>query len=277
MFRDITIGQYYPGDSIIHKTDPRVKILGVIVYIALLFIIDNIWELILPAAMLFILIRISKVPISYILRGLKMLAVLIAFAVVFNLLFTEGENVLWKWWAFTISREGILRAGFFAARLILVVLGASMLTYTTTPTTLTSGLEKALSPVGKLGFPVHELAMMMSIALRFIPILTEEINKIIKAQLARGADFESGGLIKKAKGMIPILIPLFVQAFKRASDLATAMEARCYNGGSGRTKMHPLKYKRSDIISYSVIFAALAFMIFVRIAADRAGIPGRVS
>lgn len=269
MFRDITIGQYYPGNSILHRLDPRVKLLGVIVYVAILFIINNIWTLIFPAAILIALIAVSKIPVSYILKGMRMLIFLMAAAVFFNVLFTEGEHMIWRWWILKVSYEGILRAVFFAVRLMFVVVGASMLTYTTTPTTLTNGLEKVFSPLKKIHFPAHELAMMMSIALRFIPILAEEMNKIIKAQLARGADFESGGLVRKARGMVPILIPLFISAFRRASDLATAMEARCYHGGDGRTRMHPLRYKTRDKASYVLILFALLLMIAMRILTDR--------
>lgn len=264
MFRDITVGQYYPSDSIIHKLDPRVKLLGVVVYIAALFVINNIWGLVLLGIVLAVLIKVSKVPISVMIRGLRMLVFLMLIAVFFNLFFTDG-NILWSWWIFKISTEGILRSLFFGFRLVFVVLGSSLLTYTTTPTTLTEGLEKVFRPLKKIHFPGHELAMMMSIALRFIPILSEEVNKIIKAQLARGADFETGGVLKKAKGMIPILIPLFISAFRRASDLATAMEARCYHGGEGRTQMNPLTYKKRDRIAYIIVAAYLAFVIAARV------------
>ena len=276
MFRDITIGQYYPSGSVLHRLDPRVKLLGVLVYVAMLFVVNNIWGLIFPAAILAVLIIISKVPLSYILRGMKMLVFLIIFAVFFNLFFTEGEHMIWKWWIFKFSYEGILKAVFFTVRLMFVVVGASMLTYTTTPTTLTNGMEKVMSPLRVIHFPAHEIAMMMSIALRFIPILSEEVNKIIKAQLARGADFESGGIIKKAKGMIPILIPLFVSAFRRASDLATAMESRCYHGGDGRTKMYPLKYVTADKVSYILILVVLLVTIAMRVLMDRFLLWGRV-
>ena len=268
MFRDITVGQYYPADSILHRLDPRVKLLGVVVYIAALFIINNIWGLLLLGIVLAALIITSKVPIRIMVKGLRMLVFLMLIAVFFNLFFTDG-NILWRWWIFKISTEGILRAVFFGLRLVFVVLGSSLLTYTTTPTTLTAGLEKVFYPLRKIHFPGHELAMMMSIALRFIPILSEEVNKIIKAQLARGADFETGGVLKKAKGMIPILIPLFISAFRRASDLATAMEARCYHGGKGRTQMYPLTYQRRDITAYIVIIAYLALIIAVRILMSR--------
>ena len=276
MFRDITIGQYYPGDSILHRLDPRVKLLGALVYITFLFVINNIFGLIFLAVILGVLIAISRIPLSYIVRGMKMIVVLALVAVFFNLFFTDGEHILWKWWILRLSREGILRAVFFAFRLVLVIVGSSLLTYTTTPTTLTNGMEKVLSPLRKIHFPAHELAMMMSIALRFIPILSEEVGRIIKAQLARGADFESGGILKKAKGMIPILIPLFVSAFRRASDLATAMEARCYHGGDGRTKMYPLKYESRDKAAYMIILIYTVFCIAVRILMDRFITWGRI-
>ena len=276
MFRDITIGQYYPGNSIIHRLDPRVKLLGVIVYVAALFVINNIWGLVFLAAILAVIVGLSKIPLSYILRGLRMVAVLAVMAVLFNVLFTEGDVMLWRWWIFKVSTAGILRAVFFAVRLIFIIIGSSMLTYTTTPTTLTNGLEKALSVLKVINFPAHELAMMMSIALRFIPILAEEVNKIIKAQLARGADFETGGIFKRARGMIPILIPLFISAFRRATDLATAMEARCYHGGEGRTKMYPLKYETRDKVTYFILLAVLLAAVGMRILMDRFLTWGRV-
>ena len=275
MFRDITIGQYYPGNSILHRLDPRVKLLGVIVYIAALFIINNIWGCIFLLATIAVLIGLSGIPLGHILKGMKMIGLLIIVAVFFNLFFSEGK-VLWQWWILKLTEEGILRAVFFALRLVLVILGSSLLTYTTTPTTLTNGLEKVLSPLKIIHFPAHEMAMMMSIALRFIPILTEETNKIIKAQLARGADFETGGLVRKAKGMVPILIPLFVSAFRRAADLATAMEARCYHGGEGRTRLHPLKYENRDKIAYFVILFYLLLTIAVRVLMDSFLLWGKI-
>ncbi len=275
MFRDITIGQYYPGSSVLHRLDPRVKLLGVIVYIAALFIINNIWGLIFLFAALAVLVGLSRIPLKHILKGMRMIVFLVVVAVFFNLFFTEGE-IIWQWWILKLTHEGIIRAAFFALRLVFVIVGSSLLTYTTTPTTLTNGLEKVLSPLRVIKFPAHEMAMMMSIALRFIPILAEEVNKIINAQLARGADFETGGLIKKAKGMIPILIPLFVSAFRRASDLATAMEARCYHGGEGRTKMHPLKYETRDKIAYFVILGYLLLTIAVRVLMDHFVLWGRI-
>ena len=268
MFRDITIGQFYPVTSIINKLDPRVKLLGVVVYIAAVFIINNILGFIFIIAALAVLIALSKVPLKHILKGLKFVWFLVALAIFFNLFFSDGD-IIWSWWIFHMSKQGILRAAFFAIRLICVIVGASMLTYTTTPTNLTAGLEKVFQPLNKIHFPGHEIAMMMSIALRFIPILSEEINKIIKAQLARGADFDSGGLIVKAKGMVPIMVPLFIAAFRRASDLATAMESRCYSGGEGRTKMYPLKYHKRDAIAYIILLLFLLAAIALRILMSR--------
>lgn len=264
MFKDITIGQYYPANSILHRLDPRVKLLGVVVYIAAVFIMNNLLGLILLTAVIGSLIGMSSVPLSHILRGLRFVWVLVILAAFFNLFFSDG-TILWRWWIFHMSYEGIFRAIFFAVRLIYVVVGSSLLTYTTTPTTLTNGLEKVFKPLDVIHFPGHEIAMMMSIALRFIPILTEEINKITKAQLARGADFDTGGIMLKAKGMIPIMIPLFVSAFRRATELATAMEARCYAGGTNRTKMFPLKYETRDKVAYFVLLFYLLAIIAIRI------------
>lgn len=264
MFKDITIGQYYPANSILHRLDPRVKLLGVVVYIAAVFIMNNLLGLILLTAVIGSLIGMSSVPLSHILRGLRFVWVLVILAAFFNLFFSDG-TILWRWWIFHMSYEGIFRAVFFAVRLIYVVVGSSLLTYTTTPTTLTNGLEKVFKPLDVIHFPGHEIAMMMSIALRFIPILTEEINKITKAQLARGADFDTGGIMLKAKGMIPIMIPLFVSAFRRATELATAMEARCYAGGTNRTKMFPLKYETRDKVAYFVLLFYLLAIIAIRI------------
>ena len=267
MFKDITIGQYYPTNSILHRLDPRVKLFGVVVYIAAVFIINHLLGFIFLTAAIAILIGLSKVPLKHILKGLRFVWFLVILAVFFNLFFSDG-TIIWKWWIFHMSYEGIYRAVYFAVRLIYVIVGASLLTYTTTPTTLTNGLEKVFKPLDKIHFPGHEIAMMMSIALRFIPILTEEINKIIKAQLARGADFDTGGLILKAKGMIPIMVPLFVSAFRRATELATAMEARCYSGGPNRTKMFPLKYEKRDKIAYIILVVYLLAAIGLRILMD---------
>ena len=275
MFRNITLGQYYPVNSILHELDPRVKLLGVVVYIAAVFIINNILGLIFPCAVLGVLIALSNIPLRHMLKGLRAVLVLIILAVIFNL-FSGSGHILWQWWILKITAEGILRAAFFALRLVFVVLATGLLTYTTTPTTLTSGLERVFSHLKFMKFPAHEVAMMMSIALRFIPILAEEVNKITNAQLARGADFETGGLIKRARGMIPILIPLFVSAFKRAADLATAMEARCYHGGEGRTQLHPLYYRQTDKKAYIAILIFLLCAIAVRVITDRFLTFGRI-
>jgi len=276
MFRNITLGQYYPGNSLLHQLDPRVKLFGLVIYIAGVFIIDNIWGFLFIAGSLAVLIAVSRIPLLHMLKGLRAIFVLVLLAVVFNLFSGDTKDALWHWWILTISRQSILKAAFFVLRLVCVVLGSSLLTYTTTPTTLTAGLEKVFSHLKFLHFPAHEIAMMMSIALRFIPILADEVNKITNAQLARGADFDTGGVLKKAKGMIPILIPLFVSAFKRASDLAVAMEARCYHGGEGRTRMNPLVYKAADLKAGAICAAFLAVSIVLRIVMDHSALAGSI-
>ena len=275
MFRNITLGQYYPIDSVIHRLDPRVKLLGILVYVVAVFVINNIWGFVFLGGSLAAVIALTKIPLKYMLRGLRGVLVLLILAIVFNIFSGDG-HVLWEWWILKLTAEGILRAAFFTLRLICVVLGTGLLTYTTTPTTLTNGLEQVFSYLKFIHFPAHEIAMMMSIALRFIPVLAEEVTKITSAQLARGADFETGGLIKKAKGMIPIIVPLFVSAFKRASDLAVAMEARCYHGGDGRTKLHPLRYEGRDKAGYLVILAFSVLTVLVRILMDRYIMAGRL-
>ncbi|SHO48583.1 energy-coupling factor transporter transmembrane component T family protein [Anaerocolumna xylanovorans] len=260
MIRDITIGQYYPADSLIHKLDPRVKLVGTIVYIIALFVIDSYIGYLLAALALLAVIRLSKVPVKFILRGLKPIIAILLFTLVFNLLFTQGDPVF-KAGIITITKQGIRLCITMAIRLVLLIIGSSLMTFTTTPNHLTDGLESLMGPLKKVKVPVHEISMMMSIALRFIPILMEETDKIMKAQTARGADFETGGLVKKAKGLIPLLVPLFVSAFRRANDLAMAMEARCYRGGEGRTKMKPLKYTGRDMVSYLVLAVFFAGII----------------
>lgn len=264
MFRDITIGQYYPVDSILHRLDPRVKLVGTLLYIISLFIVNNYLGYILVSIFLASIIISSKVPLKYILKGLRPILFLLMFTVGFNLFLTSGTPVF-KFWIFTITKEGIVIASKMGFRLIFLILGSSIMTYTTTPNHLTDGLESLLWPLSKIKIPVHEIAMMMSIALRFIPILVEETDKIMKAQMARGADFESGNIIQRSKSLIPILVPLFVSAFRRANDLAMAMEARCYRGGKGRTKMKPLKYARRDIVIYTVLIIYIAVTIAIRI------------
>ena len=264
MLRDITLGQYYPADSVIHKLDPRVKLFGTLIYIISLFVFKGLPAFILAAIFLVVLIKLSKVPFSYMVKGLKTIVLIMLFAAVFNLFLTPGTKLV-SFWIFTITYEGLKNAVVMMVRLIFLIIGTSLMTLTTTPNELTDGLEKALSPLKYIKVPVHEIAMMMSIALRFIPILIEETDKIMKAQMARGADFEHGNLIQKAKNMVPLLVPLFVSAFRRANDLAMAMEARCYRGGEGRTKMKPLHYQKRDSMAYLTLLVYLAAVIGLRI------------
>lgn len=264
MLRDITLGQYYPADSVIHKLDPRVKLFGTLIYIISLFVFKGLPAFILAAIFLVVLIKLSKVPFSYMVKGLKTIVLIMLFAAVFNLFLTPGTKLV-SFWIFTITYEGLKNAVVMMVRLIFLIIGTSLMTLTTTPNELTDGLEKALSPLKYIKIPVHEIAMMMSIALRFIPILIEETDKIMKAQMARGADFEHGNLIQKAKNMVPLLVPLFVSAFRRANDLAMAMEARCYRGGEGRTKMKPLHYQKRDRMAYLTLLVYLAAVIGLRI------------
>ncbi|MBR6395508.1 MAG: energy-coupling factor transporter transmembrane protein EcfT [Lachnospiraceae bacterium] len=264
MIRDITIGQYYPADSIIHKLDPRVKLLATLVFIVSLFITTNYIAYVVAAIFLVTMVKLSKVPLKFILKGLKAIFMILALTVIFNLFLTQGEPLV-SFWKITITKEGLRTAILMAVRLVFLIIGSSLMTLTTTPNQLTDGMEKGLSPLKKIKIPVHEIAMMMSIALRFIPILLEETDKIMKAQAARGADFDEGGIIKKAKSLIPILVPLFVSAFRRANDLAMAMEARCYYGGDGRTKMKPLKYKGKDYVAYIILAVYLAAIILIAV------------
>ena len=263
MLRDITLGQYYPADSVIHKLDPRVKLFATRIYIISLFCFKGIAALLVATVFLIAVIRVSKVPFHFMVKGLKTIMVLMIITALFNLFLTPGEPLV-TFWIFKITAEGIKSAALMTIRLIYLILGTSIMTLTTTPNQLTDGLEKALMPLSKIGIPVHAIAMMMSIALRFIPILIEETDKIMKAQMARGADFENGNLIQKVKNMIPLLVPLFVSAFRRADDLAMAMEARCYNGGEGRTKMKPLRYMNRDHLAYVIVFAYFVVILVCR-------------
>ena len=264
MIRDITIGQYYPADSILHRLDPRVKFVGTMVYIISLFVASSWTVYALSAVFLAAVIWLSRVPFQFMVRGLKPIVMILVITMFFNVIFTPGD-VLWSIWIIKITKEGIILAVKMAIRLIFLIMGASVMTLTTTPNQLTDGLERLLRPLNAIHVPVHEIAMMMSIALRFIPILLEEKDKIMNEQMARGADFETGGLIQKVKNMVPLLVPLFVSAFRRANDLAMAMEARCYHGGSGRTQMKPLIYKNRDWIAYVVLLAYLAVCILFRV------------
>lgn len=264
MLRDITLGQYYPAESVLHKLDPRVKLFGTLIFLISLFITNNFIGYIPALLFLIMAIKLSKVPFKFMVKGMRAILFLLLLSVAFNLFLTPGDELV-SFWKLTITRQGIQTAGFMAIRLTFLVIGSSLMTLTTTPNNLTDGLEKGLGFLKVLKVPVHEISMMMSIALRFIPILVEETDKIMKAQIARGADFESGNVIKKVKSLIPLLVPLFVSAFRRANDLAMAMEARCYRGGEGRTKMKPLKYAGRDRIAYLIIFAYLALIIVLRI------------
>lgn len=265
MLRDITIGQYYPVDSVIHRLDPRVKLMGTFIYIISLFTFRGIAGFLLATLFLVSMIRLSKVPFFYMVKGLKAIVILMIITAAFNLFLTPGEQILFQFWIFTVTMEGAKNAVFMLVRLIYLIVGTSIMTLTTTPNQLTDGLEKSLMPLSNIKVPVHAIAMMMSIALRFIPILIEETDIIMKAQMARGADFENGNLIKRAKNMIPLLVPLFISAFRRADDLAMAMEARCYVGGNGRTKMKPLRYAKRDYLAYLTLVLYLVGIIALRI------------
>ena len=261
MIRDITIGQYYPADSILHRLDPRTKIIAVFIFILSLFVSQSFLAYSLAFLVLVAMIAISDVPPSFILKGLRSIFIIILLTVVLNLFFTPGETVLLSIGRFSITLEGLRTAIFMAARLMMLIIGSSLLTLTTSPIALTDGIESLMKPLERIGVPAHEIAMMMTIALRFIPILLEETDKIMKAQMARGADFETGGIIKRARNMVPLLVPLFISSFRRADDLALAMEARCYRGGEGRTRMKQLKYRRKDWTAFSVASAYLALVI----------------
>ncbi|SCP97890.1 energy-coupling factor transporter transmembrane component T family protein [Anaerobium acetethylicum] len=263
MIRDITLGQYYPIDSVIHRLDPRVKLVSTLIFVISLFMFKNFSGYIAATLFLFGIIKLSKVPFRYMVKGLKAVLILLMITVVFNLFLTPGKPIF-EFWIVTITDEGLKTAGFMAIRLTYLIIGSSIMTLTTTPNNLTDGLEDLMRPLSKVRVPVHEIAMMMSIALRFIPILLEETDKIMKAQIARGADFESGNIVQKAKSLVPLLVPLFVSAFRRANDLAMAMEARCYRGGEGRTKMKPLIYQANDYRAYALNAAYLIAVIVIQ-------------
>ncbi len=263
MIRDITIGQYYPTNSMIHRLDPRFKIIGTFIYILSLFLVKHFYGYLIALLFIGVVIGISKVPLKFILRGLRAIFIIIILTVTLNIFFTSGDTPLITIGRVVITQEGLYTAAFMAARLIMLIIGSSLLTLTTSPIQLTDGIEKLLKPLSRIKVPAHEIAMMMTIALRFIPILLEETDKIMKAQMARGADFDTGGLIKKAKNMVPLLVPLFISAFRRADDLALAMEARCYRGGEGRTRMKELRYKRRDTVAFGVTVVYVAILVLV--------------
>ena len=264
MLKDITLGQYFPGNSVIHRLDPRTKLIMLVVYIVVLFMAANVVSYALVAGFLFAAIKISKIPMKSIVRGMKPLVFILIFTGVLNIFFTVGEGEpLVDLWGILVYKEGLVRAVFMVLRILLLISGTFLLTYTTSPISLTDGLESLMAPLKKIRVPVHELSMMMCIALRFIPTLIEETDKIMCAQKARGADFESGSIMDRAKALVPILVPLFISAFRRADELATAMECRCYQGGDGRTKMKLLRYRLWDFEAFGIgalLIAAVAVL-----------------
>lgn len=263
---DITIGQFYPGNSVIHKMDPRTKLLSVIIYMVIVFIAKNVPSFLLAGIFTFSVIILSGVPFKYYFKGLKPILIIMIFTSLLNLFLSGGEVIYTiPYLGWTITDEGLKLSLFMVLRLSFLLIGTSALTFTTSPVTLTDGIEALLRPFSKIGVPSHEIAMMMTIALRFIPTFAEEADKIKKAQGARGADFSSGSLMSRAKAMIPILVPLFVGAFRRADELATAMEARCYRGGSGRTSLKKLSFALRDYLAFAVVLLILAAIILLKI------------
>ncbi len=262
MIRDITLGQYYDADSVIHRLDPRVKIVAAFVYLVMIFFVRDFIGYLFVGAVLAAVIIASRVPLRFIARGMRPIMFILLFTFLINIFMYRG-TILVHLGPLSITDNGLKQAVFIALRLVLLIFGTSLLTYTTKPMALTDGIESLLRPLRRIGVPAHEIAMMMSIALRFIPTLLEETDKIMKAQQARGADFESGNLFQRAKSLIPLLIPLFVNAFRIAMDLAMAMEARCYRGGEGRTRLHPMKYRRSDAAAYGLL-ALFAVLVIVQ-------------
>ncbi|MCR5702274.1 MAG: energy-coupling factor transporter transmembrane protein EcfT [Lachnospiraceae bacterium] len=264
MMRNMTIGQFYNVDSPIHRLDPRVKIVAVFMYVISLFFINNAYLFGVAFIMLAICIALSKVPLSYIIRGTKGIMGIIIFTVLIQLFTVNGANVLVEWHFIKITTSGVRAAVFLFVRLVLMIVGSSMMTYTTTPNSLTDGLEKLLSWLKVFHIPVHELAMIMSIALRFIPVLVDELDRIMKAQMARGVDFNEGNLIVRVKRLMAIIVPLFVSVIRRSDELALAMDARCYHGESGRTKMKPLRYKRADYVAYALVILYIVALIVLK-------------
>lgn len=263
MLKDITIGQYFPGDTMIHRLDPRIKIIIISLFIASLFFINSFIPYIFILGFILLVIKISKVPLKFILKGIKPLFFIILITFTINVFMTKGE-VLVELGPLVVTKEGLSQAVFMALRLVFLITGTSLLTLTTSPIVLTDGIEKLLSPFKRIGLPAHELAMMMTIALRFIPTLLEETDKIMKAQMARGADFESGNILRRAKNLVPLLVPLFINAFRRADELATAMEARCYRGGENRTRLNELRLKRVDFIALASMTIFFGMIITTR-------------
>lgn len=263
MIKDITIGQYLPGESKIHKLDPRVKISIAFIFIINLFVVNNFIGYIPSLILIVSSILISKIPIKYILKGLKPILIILLITAIINIFLTTG-TVIYSLGPLSITLEGLKLAGFMMVRLVFLIIGTSLLTLTTSPISLTDGIEHLLNPLKRIGVPAHELAMMMTIALRFIPTLLDETDKIMKAQTARGADFESGNIINRAKNLVPLLVPLFISSFRRADDLAMAMEARCYRGGDNRTRMKQLKIEAGDIVAVLILAILVAVSIYSR-------------
>ena len=261
MLNNITMGQYYPVDSKVHRLDPRIKLVLTIVFIVAVFMAKTFLGYALILGFVYMASRLANVPFKMLLRGLKPLRLIIILTFLLNLFFTSGETTWVEFWIIRITKEGFMQAAFYSLRLVFLVIGTSLLTLTTSPVALSDGIELLLTPLKKIHFPAHELAMMMTIALRFIPTLLEETDKIMKAQSARGADFESGNLLKRARAMIPLLVPLFVSAFRRASELAMAMEARCYHGGEGRTRLRVLKLTRPDLWASLAVAGLIALIV----------------
>lgn len=264
MIKDITIGQYYPTNSVVHKLDPRVKLISTFIFMSSLFIINQFYPYILVLTFIISTLKLSKIPVNYILKGLKPIMFIIVFTFAINIFMIPG-NTVFEIGPLNISDEGLKQGSFMVIRLILLVVGTSLLTLSTSPIELTDGIEKLLNPFKKIGVPAHELAMMMTIALRFIPTLLDETDKIMKAQMGRGADFESKNIISRAKNLVPLLVPLFISAFRRADELAMAMEARCYRGGENRTRMNQIRMDKKDYIAYSLVIIYIIIIIITRI------------
>ncbi len=265
MLANITLGQFYPADTVIHRLDPRVKIAATILYIISLFLVNGIVGWVVVIGVLVVVIGVSRVPPVMMLKGVRAIWILIAITIVCNLFFTQAGIPYFQWGVISITSTGVHNTVYYTLRLILIVVGASVMTLTTSPNRLTDGMERALWPLHRIGVPVSEIALMMSIALRFVPILGEEAEKVKKAQLARGADFDEGGPFHRVRGLVPIIVPLFVSAFRRANDLSLAMEARCYRGGEGRTKMYPLRYENRDYIGYALTLVFFAAVIVIHV------------
>ena len=261
MVRDVAFGQYFPAKSLIHKLDPRAKIIMLIAFLVLVFCTFNYAALAVVAVCTAAIVLMSGVPVKFYFKSLKIIIFIVIVTSILNLFYGTGDPI-WQWGIIKITVNGINRSVFVTVRIICLILASSALTFTTSPTELTDAIERLMKPLNKVHFPVHEIAMMMSIALRFIPILTEELDKIMKAQMSRGVDFESGNILERGKKLIPVLVPLFIAAIRRASDLAMAMDARCYNGGEGKTRLHPLVYKKQDYAAYGIMLLYVAIMIF---------------